>query len=184
VLSFDALAVIDARGYKNCSMADIAREVGMSSRTLHRYFPTKAEIVWGTIDTSFRNLRERLDAADPETEIIAAVRLAVVGTFSDYREAESVARIRLRIIGQSPELHANTSEPFRLWRHEVTRFVAGRIGASADDFLPTVIGIAVQATSMTALTWWATNETSDRPDVLVDRALASLENGFASTLAR
>src|SRR5690606_3986015 len=71
------LDLIALRGYENASMGSLAETVGMSVRTLHRYFPTKADIVWGGIEVSVDALTAELDAAAESSPIVDAVAHAI-----------------------------------------------------------------------------------------------------------
>ncbi|MGV9193434.1 TetR family transcriptional regulator [Microbacterium sp. MC2] len=184
VLATQALRVIDARGYKECTMADVAAEVGMSIRTLHRYFPTKADIVWGPVDVSFQSLRQRLDETPVEMPLVRALREGIIASFADHPEDEHTTRLRMSLIGRTPELRANSSEPFRRWRQSIVDFVAARTGSDPLDLLPAIAGSAVQVTTMSALVWWATNIEDDDPDVVVAEALDALGAGFSLAFAR
>jgi AcrR family transcriptional regulator len=177
----DLLRVLDRRGYRECSMSELAAEAGLSARTLHRYFPTKADIVWASVDTSFAGLRERLGAARNDLPLVAVIRDAVIASFADTSDDDETLRLRLRLIGRTPELHVNGSIPFRHWRQAIVDFVAARTGALPTDLLPAVVGAAVQTSTMTALTWWATAPDAGDPGDAVTRALDALGVGFSAT---
>lgn len=110
-------------------MGRIEAEVGVSVRTLHRYIPTKADIVWCPIDTSFQDLHERLRQIDTETGILEALATTLVDGFEEGREDTETTRARLRLIAATPELHARNSEPFEHWRRQIAQFLAHRLGA-------------------------------------------------------
>ena len=184
VIAIQALRVLDARGYRECTMADVAAEAGISIRTLHRYFPAKADIVWGPVDISFQSLRQRLDETPVGMPLARALREGIIASFSDHPEDKSTTRLRMRLIGRTPELRANSSEPFRRWRQSIVDFVAERTGSDPLDLLPTVAGSAVQVTTMSALVWWATNIEAGDPDVAVAEALDALGAGFSAAFAR
>jgi len=184
VLAGQALRVLDLHGYRQCTMADVAAEVGMSIRTLHRYFPTKADIVWGPVDISFHSLRQRLAEAPDDVPLVTALRDAIIASFADHPEDEVTTRVRMRLIGSTPELHSNSSEPFIAWRHSIIDFVAARTGSGDRELLPVVAGTAVQSTTMSALAWWATHSDALDPVDAVSQALDALGAGFSATFAR
>src|SRR5690606_18312451 len=68
-----ALTEIERLGYGDVSMAALAEAVGVSVRTLHRYFPAKADIVWGGIESSIEALKEALDEVDEHFSTIDAL---------------------------------------------------------------------------------------------------------------
>jgi len=73
-----------AYGYSGFTMDDIARELGMSKKTLYRHFPGKDDIITAIIDDLSAGLRARLDAilADTKRDFTAKVR-GVAGVIGD-----------------------------------------------------------------------------------------------------
>lgn len=178
-LRAEALGVVLRLGYQQSSMSRIANELGISVRTLHRYFPAKADIVWGGMETSLDALGEGLRSADAALPVIDAITAVVVDVF-DQNEAEiSVDRARLKLIATTPELRAARSETYELWREEIIGYIAGRLGSAAGSLTPRVMGAAVQITITEALAWWALHDAADSPGDVVARAL----RGFAAVAA-
>jgi AcrR family transcriptional regulator len=165
-------------------MAQIALEGGLSARSLHRYFPTKADIVWGPIDVTFYGLRDRLQDIGDDVDLVTGLRDAIIATFEAHDEEDAMARVRLRLISRTPELQSNSSEPFQQWRGAIVEFVARRTGMAETDLLPSIVGTAVQATTMSALTWWAWQVERPDPAPVVSEALLALKTGFSATLTR
>lgn len=161
-------------------MTAIAREVGVSVRTLHRYFATKSDIVWGPIDVTFRGLRDRLAASPDDLGIVPTLARAIVESFSDSVEDASTVRTRLRLIATNPELQANNSEPFQQWRQHLVNHVARRLGCAPDCVEALAIGVAVQSATMAALGWWAVRDGDESPQAVVSRALLTIEQGHSS----
>lgn len=166
-----AIEVVLRHGYDNVTMGQIADEVGLNVRTLHRYFPGKADIVWSGIEPSFSALQQRLALTDPATPTIDAISEAVTAVFADADEEGDTSRERLHLIATTPELQANRSAAFTRWRHEITLFVARRLGEPADGLLPIVAGAAIQAAIMESLGWWARQVDPGSPGEAVARGL-------------
>src|ERR1700759_1855624 len=65
-----ALELFAEQGYPDVTMDDIAEELGVSARTLFRYFPSKEDIVLGVPRRSVQALLDELGRidldADPE----------------------------------------------------------------------------------------------------------------------
>ncbi len=156
-------------------MADIAGEVGVSVRTLHRYFPSKADIVWGGIESSFEALRAAFETADERLSVIEAVRSVVMSVFDQQVEDLALTRIRLRLIATVPELQASRSETFERWREQLVAYVARRLGEPEDAITPVAAGAAIQAAMLRALAWWAVREEDASPADVVAQALRGLE---------
>lgn len=57
-----------APGFARVSMDDLARELGMSKKTIYRHFPDKHSLVVAVLDHQFAAVDRALAAADEETE--------------------------------------------------------------------------------------------------------------------
>lgn len=175
-----ALAVVIRQGYEATTMEQIAREAGVSVRTLHRHFPGKSEIVWGAIDASFLALRDALQQQPRDAPAIDALTSAVVSVFDDSTAGYELSRTRIRLISTTPGLPPSQSEAFLQWRTEIAAFVAERLGEPADGLAVSAVSAAAQAAIMAALTWWATADDADSPREAVLTAL----NGVAALVDR
>lgn len=169
----DLIALV---GYENASMGSLAESVGMSVRTLHRYFPAKADIVWGGIEVSIDALTAELNAAPDSSRIIDAVAHAVTNVFAGNAEDLDTMRARLRLIALSPELRTNRSSTFEGWRQAVIHFVATRRGEPAQALIPVTAGAAIHTAIMEALSWWGLQDDSLDPADCIGQALHGLSN--------
>ncbi|MCX2747794.1 TetR family transcriptional regulator [Arthrobacter sp. MI7-26] len=107
-----ALRLFAEHGYEQTSMEDIARAAGIGRKSLYRYFPGKADLVWGgmepVVQASGRVLEETrvVDAHDRDADdggILAGLRAAAIAGVSAIPDL-SVTRGRLRLIAEHPEL--------------------------------------------------------------------------------
>ncbi|MGN0063844.1 MAG: TetR family transcriptional regulator [Nocardioides sp.] len=169
------LALMVERGYDSVTMAELAAEAGTSVRTLHRYFPGKADIVWGGIESSTEALNAGLEAADPAAdELVGAVRSAVVAAFARNADGEDVMRSRLRLIALSDELRRQRSHTFDAWRAELTALVARVRQTPDDDLVSRALAAALHAVMVDALTWWAVRGGKRSPADCLAEALDGL----------
>ncbi|MEV6348313.1 TetR family transcriptional regulator [Actinoplanes sp. NPDC051851] len=152
-LRAQAIRIVLSRGYENVTMGQIADGIGISVRTLHRYFPAKADIVWDEVDDSFDALGDRFAQADPGMATIEAISAAVVEVFSGADNDAN--RERLRLIAMTPELQSVQTSAFLRWRQEIIHFVARRLGEPPDGLRPIAAGTAIQAAIVESLGWWA-----------------------------
>ncbi|MFZ3454097.1 TetR family transcriptional regulator [Arthrobacter sp. 7Tela_A1] len=174
VLRSRLLGFIDGAGYDQASMGSLAAQVGMSVRTLHRYFPAKADIVWGGIESSIETLTRELDNADDGLPVFEAVAGAVSRVFDQNAEDLAVMRVRLRLIALTPELRANQSATFEAWRHAIIGFVARRRGEDARGLVAVTAGTAVHTAILEALSWWALHSEATDPAATIAAALSGL----------
>ena len=80
VVSLVALRLFDERGFDAVSMDDIAREAGVSRRSLFRLFPSKQSLVWGGLDEFVARFRAALRAVGRVggvTPLYAAIQVEV-----------------------------------------------------------------------------------------------------------
>src|SRR3954447_3242314 len=95
-LSRTAVELFVARGYDDVSAAEVADAAGVSRRSLFRYFPSKADLVW----YGFENSLEVLSVALLENGELPPAR-AVIGALMSTAERAPVlelTRSRLRIL--------------------------------------------------------------------------------------
>ncbi|WP_167051419.1 TetR family transcriptional regulator [Salinibacterium sp. ZJ77] len=171
-----ALAHIERVGFENVSMATLAHAVGVSLRTLHRYFPSKSDIVWGGLEQSIDALRDGMRHADDALPAITAISDVVVRVFALTDDDLAVMRARLRLIALSPELRASQSSTFDAWKSELVAFIARRRGESTNHLMPVVLGAAVHTAIMESLTWWASTDSVADPAECVAAALRGLDD--------
>ncbi|WAH95681.1 TetR family transcriptional regulator [Arthrobacter sp. MMS18-M83] len=105
-----ALRLFAEHGYEQTSMEDIARAAGIGRKSLYRYFPGKADLVWGgmepVVQASGRVLEGTRVVDDGDADdggILAGLRAAAVAGVSVIPDL-SVTRGRLRLIAEHPEL--------------------------------------------------------------------------------
>lgn len=168
------LGFIETVGYESVSMASLAAEVGMSVRTLHRYFPAKADIVWGGIESSIEKLTFELDNADDELPVVEAIAGAVARVFDQNADDLAIMRVRLRLIALTPALRANRSATFEGWRHVITGFIANRRGEDEQSLVAVTAGAAAHTTILEALSWWALHSEITDPAASITEALHGL----------
>ncbi|MGO4533499.1 acyl-CoA-like ligand-binding transcription factor [Leifsonia sp. 2MCAF36] len=170
-----AIELLQRHGYRNVTMGRIAVELGVSVRTLHRYFPAKSDIVWGGIEGALDALRRMLADADDDLPPLEAIAAAIVSVFAQDADAFAVGRARMRLIATEPELETTRPETYRQWHDETVAFFARRLGLPNDDVVPQAAGAALQSAIMAGLAWWAVqDDDSLAPGYAVARALRGL----------
>ena len=103
-----AFALFEQRGYDRTKVEDIARAAGVSPRTVYRYFPTKAQLVYWDTAANIDQL-QALIASRPKTEgPFEAMRAAFVHFAPNLDTAMSVDRGRL--IAADPTLYRYSLE--------------------------------------------------------------------------
>lgn len=178
-----ALELFVERGFEQTTLDDVAASLGVSRRTIFRYYDSKNDIVWGAFDEHLDGLRAQLAAADPTDPLMQVVRRAVVA-FNDYGDAElPELRNRMRLITTVPALQGHSMVRYAEWCAIIAEFVAERLGTDPDGQVPQVIASAALGTAMATYRRWVRDEDVDLLGEL-DRSFRLLAAGFAEDTLR
>ncbi|AUN41858.1 TetR/AcrR family transcriptional regulator [Tsukamurella tyrosinosolvens] len=175
VLREQAIGILLRDGYASRTMLSLAEELGLSVRTLHRYFPTKADIIWGGTEHAVDTLRRHLDATPQDISLLAAITIAVKGVFAADVDEPSLNKTRLRAIAATSHIQSTRPEAYRGWREETVAFIAHRTGKPQSDVTVRAAGAAVQVAVAEALAYWADTGSHDDLGEIVTQALTSLD---------
>ena len=104
------------RGFEETTVDDVADALGVSRRTLFRYFASKNDMAWGDFDWVLGRLRRCLDETTAEEPLHEALRRAVVESNRYEEEQLPELRIRMRLITGVPALQAHSTLRYTEWR--------------------------------------------------------------------
>ena len=178
-----ALELFAERGFEETTVDDIADALGVSRRTLFRYFASKNDMVWGDFDWVLARLRRCLEETKPEEPLHEALGRAVVESNRYEDDQLPELRIRMRMITGVPALQAHSALRYAEWREVIAEFVADRLGGSPDDLFPQTVAHAALGTSMAAFLVWVDDPASDLVQNL-EAAYGLLGSGLRSLYAR
>jgi len=180
-----ALRRFVADGYDATSIADIAADVGVTTRTFYRYFASKDEVLFADYEARLDWFRRALSVR-PRREPITTSVLTAIASFPDDPEVvNEIARLRAGELDRSridPHIQRVQSELGR----EIEAHLVDRLGDRADEpdarFLAGVAAHAIAAAVFTALDRWmtGTDHNLDELSRLTALALASLDHGLES----
>ena len=156
-----ALELFAERGFEETTVDDVADALGVSRRTLFRYFASKNDMVWGDFDWVLARLRRCLDATGPEEPLHEALGRAVVESNRYEDDQLPELRIRMRLITGVPALQAHSTLRYAEWRAVIAEFVAERVGGEPDDLIPQTVAHTALGTSMAAFLVWVDDPSSD-----------------------
>ncbi|MBF6213320.1 TetR family transcriptional regulator [Nocardia puris] len=141
-----ALRLFAERGYDAVTVADVAAAAEVGTRTLHRYYSAKEELLFAEDDELRAELAELL-AARPRDETVEATLGAVVGPltarFADHLDA---LRVRDAIIAAHPALRARDLAKRAAIEELLAAHLASRTGGDRRDVgarLWAKVGLAV-----------------------------------------
>lgn len=177
-----AFRLFAERGFEGTTLDHIADAVGVTRRTLFRYYASKNDIPWGQFDLTLEHFRALLDDQSRSISLPEAVARGVVA-FNDFpADAEPHHAVRMRLILETPTLKAHSALKYAEWRGVVARFAAERRGEPVDGLVPQLLGHVALAIALTAYEQWLR---SGRDDVelllsLLTEAVAAMGTLFGS----
>jgi AcrR family transcriptional regulator len=170
-----ALDLFAARGYDDVSVADIATEAGMSSRTFFRYFSSKDDLILQYERRLHERLLRALRARPQEEGPVAALRAAYAETAHLEPEDLQIVRRRAGIRDASPTLRARVAgEAAEQGQHLIEELVS-RSGREEDAARLRVIAVAMSAVAADAWGQWIASGDDVDPAALIERGLATLQ---------
>lgn len=168
-----AFALFGERGFAGTTIDAIAERVGISRRTLFRYYPSKNDIPWGQFDATLDHFRGLLRQYGEETSVHDAVHRAVVEFNRFPADARPSHWERMRLILTTPELLAHSALRYQQWRQVIAEYVGQRLGLPSEDLAPQAAGQVALGLAITAYEAWMRQPETPITD-LVDDALAGL----------
>jgi mycofactocin system transcriptional regulator len=172
-----ALDLFARNGFDETTMDDVAQAIGVSRRTVFRYFATKNDIVWGDFATVRARLRAHLSESTPDETLGQAIRRAVKA--SNHYEPEQLPELRARmaLITSVPALQGHSMIRYEEWRSDLAEFVAARLGCRPGDLVAQVVAQTTMAAAMTAFVDWVRDPEADLQQRL-DEAMRLLMAGI------
>jgi TetR/AcrR family transcriptional regulator, regulator of mycofactocin system len=165
------------RGFDGTTLDAIAAEVGISRRTLLRYYDSKNDIPWGRFSETLDGFRATLAATSNEVPLPEAVHAAVLAFNRFDLDAHPSHRERMQLILTTPTLQAHSVLRYGEWRQVIAEYVALRLGLRADDLLPRTVGQVSLALTLSAYTHWL-----DHPELALHDLIDTAMNGLRSYL--
>jgi TetR/AcrR family transcriptional regulator, regulator of mycofactocin system len=176
-LELIALRLFADQGFDSTTVEQIAAQAGVSKRTFHRYFSSKAGVLWSEFDTEVETIRDALADVPSDVPMMEAIRQAVVA--ANHYRAEDVPelRIRMNLIGSVPALQSSAAVHYDAWERAISDFAATRTGQAPESLYPLAIGRCTLATCRAAYDRWSARADADLTFYL-DATLRALAAGF------
>lgn len=161
-----AFRLFAARGFDETTLDAIADEVGVSRRTLFRYYASKNDIPWGQFDRTLDRFRVLLHEQPQDLRLWEAVHRAVCAFNEFPSDAEPPHVHRMRLILHTPTLQSHSVLRYADWRRVIEEYVAERSGSAPTDPLPALVGQVSLALAHAAYEVWLEDPTRSLPDLL------------------
>ena len=178
-LTAAALELFDERGYEQTTVDDIASRAGVGRTTFFRAFGSKDDVVFPHHEQVLVAVRDRLEAATPETASVAVVEAARL-VLRHYLAEGDVARTRYRLTSTVPALRhreiASMQQYQRLFRGYVARWQEDRPHAGLRAEL--MANLVVTAHNHVLRRWLRGLVADDAAEAAFDAAMALVTGMF------
>lgn len=177
LLQEHALRLFREQGYEATTIEQIADAAEVSTTTVYRYFPTKADLV--LYDDLDEQMIEAFRAQPPELNAIQALRGSLRSGFGTVIGEElAIQRERERLLRSEPELRAAMLEDLTRTLRDISGLIAERSGRAPDD--DAVVALAGAVVGLTIAAWLGTDgeDWTERFLQRVDTGMTLLETGF------
>ncbi|WP_371632781.1 TetR/AcrR family transcriptional regulator [Streptomyces sp. NBC_01259] len=170
-----ALRLFTAQGYDETTIAQIAREAGVSQRTLFRYFGTKEELLGGGQERFGQVLAEAVGGQPAEADVWEVLRAGIVAVLALHDSREQALE-RFRLLHRTASLRAGWLEKRLRFQEDLLPLVRARTGATEGAAEPTaraVVGTAFACLDAASMAWVESGGEGEIMD-LYDACLAAV----------
>jgi AcrR family transcriptional regulator len=175
-----ALTMFAARGFPEVTVDDIAAELGISARTLFRYFPSKEDMLLGVPRRAQHLLLGALEGIDRSADPVTGVWRAFADLSVQYAEELDILLLWQRAATKAPETIARAiGERMML----IEDLVAGVFGEAlgmdpATDVRPHALAASVASAAGSVLRFWQERGAVEDLRQLYDAAFTSLRQSY------
>jgi AcrR family transcriptional regulator len=171
-----ALRLFTEQGYDETTIAQIAREAGVSQRTLFRYFGTKEDLLGGDQHRFGQVLTDTVGEQPAEAGAWEALRAGVAAVLAVHDSREQALQ-RFRLLHNTPSLRAGWLEKRLQFQEDLLPLVEARMenagAGSAEPRVRAVIATAFACLDAASMTWVGNDGEGDIMD-LYDECLAAV----------
>jgi AcrR family transcriptional regulator len=176
-----ALRLFTEQGYEETSIAQVAREVGVSDRTVFRYFGTKEDLLGGNQHEFGRVLADAVGNQPAHADVWATLRAGVAAA-QTLHEGREQALERFRLLHATAALRAGWLEKRLRIQEDLLPLVKARMGAGhgTDHGARALIATVFACLDAASMTWVANDGAGEIMD-LYDECVAAVRNWPATT---
>ncbi|MEU9451202.1 helix-turn-helix domain-containing protein [Streptomyces sp. NPDC048277] len=170
-----ALRLFTEQGYDETTIAQIAREAGVSQRTLFRYFGTKEDLLGGDQNRFGQVLTDTIGELPADVGVWEALRAGVAAVLALHDSREQALE-RFRLLHTTASLRAGWLEKRLRFQEDLLPLVEARMGAAAGGTDPrarAVIATAFACLDAASMAWVDNGGEGDIMD-LYDECLAAV----------
>ncbi|MET7334754.1 helix-turn-helix domain-containing protein [Nonomuraea sp. NPDC005650] len=170
-----ALRLFTEQGYDETTIAQIAREAGVSQRTLFRYFGTKEDLLGGDQGRFGQVLTATISELPAEVGVWEALRAGVAAVLALHDSREQALE-RFRLLHNTASLRAGWLEKRLRFQEDLLPLIEARMDAAAGS-----VGVKARAVMATAFAcldaasmMWVDNDGKGDIMDLYDECLAAV----------
>ncbi|WP_211244255.1 TetR/AcrR family transcriptional regulator [Actinospica robiniae] len=170
-----ALRLFIEQGYDETTIAQIAREAGVSQRTLFRYFGTKEDLLGGDQNRFGQVLTDTISELPADVGVWEALRTGVAAVLALHDSREGALE-RFRLLHDNASLRAGWLEKRLRFQEDVLPLIETRMDAATGNAgakARAVIATAFACLDAASITWVA-NDGKDEIMDLYDECLAAV----------
>ncbi len=151
-----ALRLFTERGFDEVTVDDIAAAAGISRRTFFRYFDAKEDAALPHEEETLAQLRALLAERPADEPVLVTIRRATVTLLTEMVSADrEIAVARLRLVHDTPAVHARSLELRTYWETAVRDVIAEHLGVEpATSLVATVTAAAAVGAARAAVEVW------------------------------
>jgi AcrR family transcriptional regulator len=170
-----ALRLFTEQGYDETTIAQIAREAGVSQRTLFRYFGTKEDLLGGNQERFGQVLTDTISELPAEAGVWEALRTGVAALLALHDSREQALE-RFRLLHNTASLRAGWLEKQLRFQEDLLPLIEARMDAATGSVgakARAVIATAFACLDAASMTWVDNDGKGDIMD-LYDECLAAV----------
>ncbi|HEV2713470.1 MAG TPA: TetR family transcriptional regulator [Gaiellaceae bacterium] len=177
------------RGFDAVTVAEIAREADVDTKTVYNYFPSKPELFYHRLEEFEQAMIDAVRDREAGVSILAAFGRFVLDQQGVLGRADASDRLRAitRTIVESPTLLAHEQQVFARFTASLAEAIADETGAHPSDVTPWVVANALIGVHRSLIDYVRRETLAGTPNRKLARdvraqakqALAALESGLA-----
>ena len=165
-LSEIAVDLFAEHGFDAVTIEQIAKAAGISSRSVHRYFPAKEDLVVDPPEAYGRFVAATLERRPADEGAMTSLYASCVALMQS-REQDRRDKIGMYLLSRSPQLRARNIEKHERWAELLTPIVSSRLtGADTDVRARALVQSSLAAFTLALTTWGEPDEQRSVPDLL------------------